>query len=389
LAGARVLVTDEQINELPGGRPPPALPASAEEVAFLQPTSGTSGEPRIAVLRHENVLAYLRAIGEAHRLGEQDVFVAWVPPWHDLGLLRFVIAPVAFGAPCQIVVPSVRTIPLWLETVSAARGTVTGAPDFAYRIAARAVSPEKLDLGALRIATNGGEPVKRTTIEAFESRFGVRGVVLPGYGLAEATLGVTTHRPGESYGVDGHGNVSNGRPVPGVRVRIASERRGEAGEILVQGPTVFAGYVDEPDATRQALRDGWLHTGDSGTLDADGRLYVLGRLRAMINRGGEVIPPREIEEAALCVPEVRMAAAVGIVPDSVGSEELVVVVETDAHDAHRPAEVSGAVARAIGRQAGFTPQRVSVVPPSTIPRTLNGKVRYLALRKAVSEGRIG
>jgi acyl-CoA synthetase (AMP-forming)/AMP-acid ligase II len=368
--------------------PPP--PIDAEATAFLQPTSGTSGEARAAVISQRNALASLRAARDGLGLGPHDVLVSWVPPWHDLGLLRFVLGPVYFGAPCHLVPPAIRTLGLWLATAAEVRATVLGAPDFAYRLAARLVDPRGLDLSALRYATDGGEPVRLSTIRDFEQRFGVPGTLRPGYGLAEATLGVTCLRPGEPLRVDAHGNVSCGRPFPEVEVRIAAEE-GTVGEILVRGPGVFAGYfaadLAAEEASREVLQDGWLHTGDVGALDAEGHLYVLGRRRALLKRGGAPLAPREVEEAAERVPGLRVAACVGLParPDG-ATEEIAVAIEADPASALPLAQLTTAVAAAVEAAIGFAPDRLLVLAPRTIPRTANGKIRHQELRRLLTEG---
>jgi fatty-acyl-CoA synthase len=380
----RLVVTDGLLDDAaPTKTMPPEPSTETEDIAILQPTSGTSGEPRAAMIRHSNVLAYLDGLdGTLARY--RDVFVAWVPPWHDLGLIRFVVGGVFVGAECHIVEPAVRTIPRWFETVGRARCTVTGGPDFAYRFATRMLDPATVDLSSLRAATNGAEPVRRSTIEAFEARFGIRGAVIPGYGLAEATLGVTSHAAGTPLDVDERGNVSCGRPRPGTEVRIDGDAA-TPGEILIRGGTVFAGYLDAPEATAAVLREGWLHTGDIGYRDEEGRLYVLGRLRAMIKRGGGVVAPREIEEAAERVDGVRVAAAVGV-PDAVGTEAAFVAVEDTRAGSDEAETVAVAVSQAVVASVGFAPARVAVVPRRTIPRTENGKVRHARLRELVLDG---
>jgi fatty-acyl-CoA synthase len=347
------------------------LASAPDDVAFLQPTSGTSGEPRAAVILQRNALASLESARALIDPSPRDVLVGWVPPWHDLGLLRFLLGPIYFGVPCHLVPPAIRTIPQWLATIGAVRGTITGAPDFAYRLATRLV--KEADLSSLRYATNGGEPVRWSTISAFSRAFDVHDVIRPGYGLAEATLGVTCVRVGEALQCDARGNVATGRPLDGIEVRIDPHD----GEILVRGAAVFAGYFDAPEESAEALRDGWLHTGDVGNLDEHGNLYVLGRRRAMLKRGGAALAPRELEEAAQMVPGVRIAAAVGI-PGS-ATEELVVVVEAEHHD------VATLVSEAVERAIGFAPDRVVVQPPRTIPRTANGKIRHAALRNQLVE----
>jgi fatty-acyl-CoA synthase len=375
-ARVRPALTITSLKDVPrGSGAPPLHEAGAEDLVFMQPTSGTSGESRAVMIRQRNILSVLRSIRDVHSISESDVLVSWVPPWHDLGLVRFVIATVYQGASCHLVTPSVQTLPSWLETMTRVRGTITGAPDFAYRLATRLVDPRNVDLSSLRWATNGGEPVRASTIEAFESRFGASGTICPGYGLAEATLGVTLARPHEPLRVDEHGNVGCGGALPGVEVKI------EDGEILVRGEGVFAGYFDAPDATAETLRNGWLHTGDIGHLDADGQLYVLGRRRAMLKRGGAVLAPRELEEAAQNVDGVRLAAAVGM-SRADATEEIVVAIEIDP-SADRD-QIAAAVAREVQRTIGFAPERVIVLDPRSIPRTYNGKIRHDALREQLA-----
>jgi fatty-acyl-CoA synthase len=136
-----------------------------DDLAFLQLTSGTSGAPRASMILHRNVLTYLKTSPSDQRLGADDVFVSWAPPWHDLGLVRFIIAPVYHGASCHIVEPSVRTIPEWLTTISRVGGTYSAAPDFAFRLALRMVDPATVDLSSLRFMKSGGEPVRWATIQ--------------------------------------------------------------------------------------------------------------------------------------------------------------------------------------------------------------------------------
>jgi fatty-acyl-CoA synthase len=359
-----------RLDEVPRLGPREGTGPEEDDAAFLQPTSGTSGEPRAAVILHRNAIASLRVSRDWLGLGSGDVLVGWAPPWHDLGLVRFVLAPIYLGAPCHLVPPAIRTLPLWLRTASEVRATVLGAPDFAWRLAARLVDPEGLDLSSLRYATNGGEPVRQSTILSFERRFGVPGVIRPGYG--------------EPLRVDDRGNVSCGRPLAGTEVRTDGASGG-VGEILVRGPAVFAGYFAAEEATQETLRDGWLHTGDVGRLDADGHLYVLGRKRALLKRGGATLAPRELEEAAEGVPGMKVAAAVGLPPASGAStEEIVLAVEAD--PAAEASQLAWAVSAAVEETLGFAPDGVLVLAPRTIPRTPNGKVRHAVLRDAILAG---
>ncbi len=360
--------------------------AGPDDLAFIQTTSGTSGAPRAAQVRHRNALAFLHAARITDHVNDNDILVAWVPPWHDLGLVRFVIGPVFHGAACHIVQPAIRTLPEWLQTITRVGATVSGAPDFCYRIAARMVDPASVDLTTLRHTTNGGEPVRRSSIEEFEARFDVPGVVAPGYGMAEVTLGVAGHVLGEPLVTDERGNVSCGVVLPGLEVRAGAHVDAPA-EITVRGAAVFAGYLDAPQDTAERLKDGWLQTGDSGYIDDAGRLFVLGRRRGMIKRGGAVVAPRELEEAAQVVPAVRVGAAFSAAASGQDKDMILVVVEvaegggTDA--------VAVDVSRTIAEHLGFAPDQVIVAPPRTIPRTDNGKIRHDELRSAFLAGQLG
>ena len=354
-----------------------------DDLSHLQLTSGTSGAPRAAMILQRNVLASLTATHDLLQPTTDDVLVGWLPLHHDLGLMRFLFFPLYAGCGCHLIEPSMAALPVWLETITRVSGTITAAPDFAYRLATRLVDPARVQLRSLRAATNGGEAVRLTSIRSFEQRFGVPGVVLPGYGLAEATLGVSSVRPGEALTIDASGHVACGRPQLGVTVAIVDESNvrlaaGVRGRIVVSGPTVFAGYWQDPEQTAEVIKDGWLDTGDEGALDAEGRLFVLGRSRAMIKRAGVTIAPREVEEAADEVAGVRRSAAIGMaVGDGDLTEDVVVIVEVDRRRDTGDAALQAAVADRIRAAIGVAPRDVVLVSPGTIPRTPTGKTRYL------------
>jgi fatty-acyl-CoA synthase len=372
-----LVITDDGASTTSGaGAPRGDADIGPDDLAFLQLTSGTSGAPRAAMITHANVMAYLRQSQQLGHIVSDDVLVSWVPPWHDLGLVRFIIEPVFRRLRCHIVRPAVRTIGEWLTTISEVGGTISAAPDFAYRLACRWVDPRTVDLSTLRVCVNGGEPVRLSTLEEFERLFSLERVVTPSYGLGEATLGVAASGPGEELVVDARGNVACGRPMPGVEVR-AGPSVDNPDEILVRSQAVFSGYLDAPRETALKLRDGWLHTGDSGYLDSEGRLFVLGRRAGMIKRAGALIAPRELEEAALRVDGVRLAAAVSVPsPRGRGAETIVVAAEAERTDDRSEEQIARAVSEQVVAALGFAPDRVLVVPPRTIPRTENGKIRH-------------
>ena len=158
-------------------------------------TSGTTGEPRAVVFLHRNLMASVRSAQQSLNVQANDVFVSWAPMYYGLGLLRFVFGPMYFGCPCHFVQPSMANLRRWLETIGNAGATITGGPDYGFRVAAATVDPQGIDLSSLRFAICSGEPIRRETIEQFEDRFGVPGVIRPGYGLSEAN-GVCVLAPG-------------------------------------------------------------------------------------------------------------------------------------------------------------------------------------------------
>jgi fatty-acyl-CoA synthase len=361
--------------------------ARPDDLAYLQLTSGTDGEPKAAAITHAGLMASLEASRELVGFEPDDQLAAWVPLHHDLGLVRFMLAPLYFGLHAYLLQPSIKSLGRWLRVIAERRVTVTGAPDFAYRIAARTVPP--LDLSCLRVATNGGEPVRASSIRAFEARFSCPGAVRPGYGLAEATLGVCSTRRGEPVRIDSRGNVGCGRPALGMelRVMVGGEPVGAGviGALQIRGRAVFAGYWSEGGLDRQTFRDGWHDTGDTGYVDADGTLFVLGRTRAIIKRAGALIAPREIEEAADRVGHalgVRLSAAVGVVLDGDETEALLLVCEVRPDAASLPA-LEATLAQAVREAVGTPPNQIRLVTPGSIPLTANGKIRYAELKRRI------
>jgi acyl-CoA synthetase (AMP-forming)/AMP-acid ligase II len=377
-----------------------ATPAEGREehTCLLQYTSGSTAAPRGVALSHANVLATVRLMIEALAMTAADTVVSWLPLYHDMGLIGCGFVPLYVGSRLVLLPPDLRSPRAWLEAITEHRGVFTVSPDFGYRNCVRNVHDTAgLDLGSLRMALSGAEPVRRSTIHEFEERFGVKDVFSPAYGLAEATLAVAIWPPGSSIRLDGSGrHVSVGRPCPGVRVAIADEADGHAppgeiGEILVRSPGVMQGYYREPEATARALRNGWLHTGDLGFLDAEGYLYITGRIKDMIVVGGENVSPADLEEIVDGVPGIRYSAAVGIDSARTGTQRLHVVAEVRSDTAERDAlaRLAREITREIRRRRGLRPARVLLVSAHTIPKTSSGKIRRAALAREVAEGRLG
>lgn len=360
-----------------------------ESPAVLQLTSGTTGEPRFAVLSHRALAAWRDQAAGPLLPGPDDVLAGWVPPWHIMGLVRFVILPVVRGVETHLVPPTARALGDWLETAARVRATFSSAPDFALRTAVRLVGNRDLDLGSLRCLVTGGEPVRRSTLRAFEERFDLPGIVRPAYGLSEATLAVTCVRPGEPLSIDRSGNVACGRPLPGVELAIVDPQgaecpAGEPGEIFLRSASLFSGYFDGAPGDTRETTGGWLATGDWGRLGPAGELFVLGRRRNLLKHGGATYAPRELEDAAESVHEVGAAAAISLAREAHAGSVLVVVVEALDPAAASAEDIAWKVAGAVRGEVGIAPGEVLVVAPGTLPRTEGGKLRHAELRRALA-----
>jgi acyl-CoA synthetase (AMP-forming)/AMP-acid ligase II len=315
-----------------------------------------------------------------------------------MGLIGLAFGALYTGARLILLPPDLRDPRAWLEAITEHRAHVTVSPDFGYRNCVRHIHDTRgIDLSSLRMALSGAEPVRLSTIRAFQERFGVGDIFAPAYGLAEATLAVAVWPHGQPVRTDASGSfLSVGRPCRGVRVEIAGPddgRRaapGEVGEILVQSPGVMQGYYRDPEATARALRGGWLHTGDLGFIDADGYLFITGRIKDVIIVRGQNVVPADVEESADQVAGVRYSAAVGIESERTGTQRLHVVAEVrgDSLAAEELARIARDVTQAVHRRSRLRPARVLLVRPQTIPKTSSGKIQRAALGAMVAEGRI-
>jgi acyl-CoA synthetase (AMP-forming)/AMP-acid ligase II len=360
-----------------------------EDIAYLQFTSGTSGDPRACAVSHRALTTAMAAMQEGYEMTSRDVLANWLPLHHSSGLVRHVFGTVSCACPSFLIRPSATGLARWLHLISDVRATVTTSPDFAYRLAARMVSPSEVDLHSLRIATSGGEAVRASTITTFEERFGLARIVQPAYGLSEATLAVASCAPRDELRTDDAGHVSCGCSLPGVEIRVVDEAGaacppGVEGEIQIRGEVLFSGYFGDAASTRDVFRRDWLQPGDRGAIDPAGRVYLRSRTRAMIKRGGAGISPKEIEEPVERLAGVYCAAAIGI--DRGGcTEEIVVVVEVLDAQSREAARLAMDVQRVAAAAVGVMPASVLIVPRLAIPRTAGGKVRLAELRKVVSD----
>ena len=379
--------------------PPPAFPAiGASDVAFLQYTSGSTGNPRGVVLSHDNVIRTVEFMAEAAGLTEDDVVVSWLPLYHDMGLIGCSFTPPWTGARLYLLPPDLKNPRVWLELITRVGATFTVSPDFGYRNCVRNVHDTGgLDLSTVKQALSGAEPVRLGTITAFEEKFGLDNIVTPCYGLAEATLAVAIWPRHTPLKLDHSGRfLSVGRPCRGVSVRImdgdAVLGPNEEGEICVKSPGVMQGYYNNPEATRRVLSpDGWLRTADLGFVDEDGCLYVTGRLKDLIIVGGQNVVPVDVEEIVDHVAGVRYSAAVGLESERTGSQRLCIVAEV--RDPEAPPESMSRLVREIVQRVhqgrGLRPARVLLVTSGTIPKTSSGKIQRGALAQMIAKDELG
>src|SRR5438876_76837 len=306
--------------------------------------------------------------------------------------------PPLLGTPIWLLPPDLRNPRQWLTLITEIRATFTVSPDFGYRNCVRNVRDTTgLDLGSLKAALSGAEPVRLSTIDAFESHFGLKRIISPCYGLAEATLAVAIWPRGVPLRLDPSGRfLSVVQPCRGVSVKILApldegggERAaGVEGEICVKSPGVMKGYYNNQAATAKVLMPGgWLRTGDLGFLDAEGFLFVTGRLKDLIILGGQNVVPADIEEVVDRVQGVRYSAAVGIDSERTGTQRLHVVAEVRSHDVspHDHHDLIREVTSRVHRASGHRPARVILVRSGTIPKTSSGKIQHSRLVQMIQD----
>ena len=414
------------VADLQAGGPGPPPAVAPDDIALLQYTSGSTGDPKGVILTHRHLLANIRAMGAAEAPTPSDVFVSWLPLYHDMGLIGAWLAGLYHGFPLAVMSPLafLARPARWLRAIHEQRGTLSASPNFGYELCLRHVSEAEMtgvDLSSWRLAFDGSEPVSAGTIRRFTARFAPYGLrreaMTPAYGLAEAGVGLTFPPLGRGPVVDtidrgalarrrravsapagDHGAlqlVSCGRPLPGYQLRVVdaagtelAERR--EGQVEFSGPSATSGYFRNKTATRALRRRGWLDTGDLGYL-AGGELYLTGRAKDVIIRGGRNLHPDELEGAVGRLAGVAQGrVAVFAAPDpALGTERLVLVAETRLQDGQALAALRGTITALAADLLGTPPDEVVLAGPGSVLKTTSGKIRRAATRERYETGKIG
>jgi len=403
-SGAKVVLSDARISRLLGVavakarpalglRPVPQGPPLAErshpgDLALIQFSSGTTVDPKPVALTHENVLANVAAIETVIPRDDQQAGVCWLPLYHDMGLIGCLLLAVDRPGPLTLIPPELFLArpALWLRAISRKRGTISPAPNFAYGLCLRRIRDDELegvDLSSWKFALNGAEPVAPAVLRRFSERFASRGfdgrALMPVYGLSEASLAVTFTAPGRgprSLSSFGREIPSVGGPLPGVDVDVRD------GRIFVRGPSVMRGYFGDEAATRQALRDGWLDTGDLGFIDR-GELFVSGRAKDVIILRGKNRAPQEFEDALDGMEGVRPGCAAAVSMSTPEGEDLALLVETDG-----PLANAEQIRARVTERTGVRPREVRLLAPGTLPRTSSGKLRRSEAQRQLETGEL-
>ena len=355
-------------------------PRDPGDTAVLIYTSGTTGKPKGAELTHFQLYMNCTIAGQLFGYHSDDVTLAVLPFFHVFGLSSVINVAVRYGG-CLSIVPRFTPAGV-LDALEGDRCTVIGGvPTMLHALAHQDITGR--DLSALRVAVSGGASLPEDIMRTFEGKFGIE--VLEGYGMSETASSCSFNRPGDTRA------LSIGKPMWGVTMRVgdAADRplppgRENVGEILIRGHNVMKGYLGRPEATAEALRDGWLHSGDLGYMDSDGFYFIVDRAKDLVIRGGYNVYPREIEEVLYAHPDIVEAAVIGKPDERLGEEVVAVVVA-------RPGSELGAadvIAYCRERLAAYKyPREIRFM--GELPKGPSGKILKSALRDAVLYALLG
>jgi len=396
---------------------------SQDNYAFIQYTSGSTSDPKGVLLSHYNLLSNIRAYGKAIEVKPTDVAVSWLPLYHDMGLIAMWLGSLYHGIPLVLMTPfSFLNRPeRWLWTIHHHRGTLTGAPNFAYELCVRKIEPaliEGLNLSSLRLAANGAEKVYPRTFEQFADKFEAYGLnrkaLFPVYGLAESTVGLILPPLNRGMHIDlidrkqfeeekfacpsAQDNalsfVSCGKPMDGHEVRIVNDDdhvlpERHVGSLQFRGPSSMIGYYNNPRATKAVYHDGWIDSGDLA-YQAESEIYITGRRKDVIIKAGRNLYPAEIEELVGVLDGVRQGCvtAFSVNDNARGTEQLVVVAETREKDMQQRNDILERINDALVNAMDISPDRVVLVTPHSIPKTSSGKLQRAQSKALYLQGKL-
>ena len=418
----RRVLLDHQVARGPSGgiHELAAGDRAADDVVLLQHSSGTTGLQKGVALSHRAVLKQCRDYAEAIRLQSDDVVVSWLPLYHDMGLIAGFLLPLIRRVPLVLMSPFewVRAPVRLLQAIDRHRGTLAWLPNFAYNFCAQKIREtdlEGLDLTSWRSVINCSEPMRWRSHQMFLDRFrpyGFRAEALATcYAMAENVFAVTQGGMDGPVVVDeidlgaltsdgearpaasgqGFRMLSAGRPIADTEVRILDSQRRllpdrRLGDIALRSQCMLTGYYNRPDLTAEAFHEGWYLTGDLG-YTAHGELYITGRRKELIIVGGKNVYPQDIEELAGDVPGVHAGrvAAFGIFNDDLGTEEIVVVAESDSQDSHESRWIADSIKVNVARGSDVVVRHVRIVPPRWLIKTSSGKLARQANRQKYLE----
>lgn len=408
--------SDSLSNELPG------FERSADEIVLLQHSSGTTGLQKGVALSHQAVFNQVEALSAAIQLNSaRDVIVSWLPLYHDMGLIAGFILPILSGLPLVLLSPFdwVRAPQRLLTAVTQYQGTLSWLPNFAYNFCARKIRGrhlEGLDLSSWRAVINCSEPVRWESHQAFLEKFAEFGLkptaLQTSYAMAENTFGVTQsdldREPSiqqvdqDEFLEEGLINparedrpslvmMSSGVTLENTDIRVQDAEGGllpenRIGEIALKSNCMLSEYYNRPETTRKSFQDGWFLTGDYGYLSG-GEIYVTGRKKDLIIVGGKNIYPGDLEELLYEVPGVHPGRAVvfGVFNDRMGTEDVVVIAETDLESPGEQQDLADRIRAQITKNSPVSLRQVKITEPGWIIKTSSGKTsrsankqRYLA-----------
>jgi acyl-CoA synthetase (AMP-forming)/AMP-acid ligase II/acyl carrier protein len=394
-----------------------------EDVVFIQYTSGSTSHPKGAIVTNKNIMVNQIMLQSVFELNEESVGVTWLPLFHDMGLIASLLNAVFVGYPIYIMPPSafIRNPVRWLQCITKYKGTYSCAPNFAYDLCVKSITPDacaNLDLSSLKKAINAAEPIQIATMEAFIKRFAPYGfkekAFTPAYGLAEATVFVTGKSSINTkylyvdeaalqknkivYPDDlqkTHRLISCGNAnFLGQKIRIVNpetllECQNEIGEIWISGEHIVRGYLNKPEATKKTFEEmiegaNYMRTGDLGFIDDEGELYITGRIKDLIIINGSNYYPQDIEltaENRNHLIRKNSIAAFSVNRDQ--KEQLVIVIELNKKMLHDlDADKLGSEINAAILNLNFLPSyEIVFIAPGSLPKTTSGKIQRQACKK--------